>query len=71
MCQECVKLGEMTQEQLDERMLAGDLSVFPLMDLPAETIADRLAQWVADGEITPEEAVFLAVYLGSIRSGEQ
>jgi hypothetical protein len=33
MCQTCVDDGFMTQEQLDQRILNGDLNVMPLMDL--------------------------------------
>jgi len=43
MCQECVKIGAMTQEELDKALAAGDPSVVPIQELVGSEAADFLA----------------------------
>lgn len=56
MCQECVTAGFLTQEQLDARILSGDTSVMPLMDLPLDQALRSLAVMVVRGDISMDEA---------------
>jgi len=70
MCQECVDTGRMTQDELDQRILAGDTNVMPMMDLPAEKIAEELTAMVLRGELTYLEAAMVAVEIGLERQAE-
>lgn len=51
MCQVCVSEGRYSQEELDRRVLAGDLTVLPIGDLPSDAAIEMLAAWCADGVI--------------------
>lgn len=52
MCQECVSLGVITQQQLDEALAAGDRTVVPYRD--------RVAQGEDVNEMLAELEVFAA-----------
>jgi len=44
MCQMCVSEGRMTQEEMDQAILAGDMSVLPMFDLPREKAIEMIAE---------------------------
>ncbi len=44
MCQFCVDKGIITQSELDNRILSGDTSVMPLMDLSPEQAEDTVIE---------------------------
>ena len=71
MCQECVGRGEYTQEEYDNRILNGDTSVMPIIDLPMEDVIDFLSKCVVSGELSPAEAALHIMTITAYRSGEK
>jgi hypothetical protein len=63
MCQDCVKDGYLTQEELDRRIAAGDRDVIPIDELSLQEFMDALsaltAKAVLDG-VDPVVALGLA-----------
>lgn len=70
MCQGCVEDGHMTQPELDEKILSGDMSVMPLHLLSKEQLLQVLADAVEAGTMTAEEALASAALVGMIHRGE-
>jgi hypothetical protein len=48
MCQECVKDGTLTQEELEARRAAGDQSVLPMTQLPLDEFIDQVSLMAAE-----------------------
>jgi hypothetical protein len=44
MCQRCVADGHLTQDELDRRVAAGDITVTPVTELPLEQFLASVAQ---------------------------
>lgn len=60
MCQVCVSEGRITQEELDARKAAGDMTYAPMFDLSREDFSNALTEIVLEaimGGMDPEEAV--------------
>lgn len=60
MCQVCVDEGKITQEELDARKAAGDLTYAPMFDLSRDDFSNALTEIVLAAimeGMDPEEAV--------------
>lgn len=52
MCQHCVTDGRITQDELDRRILSGDINIMPIMDLSEEDAIKVSANLVHDLIVT-------------------